>query len=318
MTPTPSSSAVLTIPLTAEAHQQALRFAAAQANLATGKQAYFKTLAVWAVQRYLSWLHLPSAWAVSDSGRPETQALLGVADLILPALGRLECCPLWPGEAAIALPTEALTDRVGYVVVQIGEAEGDEQGELNAVHLLGFAPASAVNVEAGMLDLRSLQPLDQFPDYLYNLKSKPLVHPQQLVNLSNWLQHQFEPEWQKVETLLGCSALVWAFRQTVVVRRAKRLQGWSDQGDLALIVTLLAEHAESFIVHVQVCAVDASASLPSGLRLCILTDAGEVFQEVIAAEMDMFIQYEFTAMVGESFQLELVGERQQSIERFAI
>lgn len=278
------------VPLSTTAHQWARQFAAAQATPQKGKQVYLNTLAVWAVQHYLSWFHIKTEWQQSDSWDDGMRAMFDVADLTLPGLGTLECRPLLPNQAMLPLPI-APGDRIGYVAVQFAE-------QLHEVQLLGFVAASQLAEIPEMLPINSLQPLETLFDCLAELQ--PAISPLPTVHLSQWLQQQFETGWQTVEEILGRRSLSLAFRW-VPVQRAKQIDLAGQP--LALIITLTSV-AEPLALHLQLCSIDEHTPLPAHLRLRILA-AGEVFQEITTAAADRFIQYEFTAEPGETFKIEL-------------
>lgn len=153
----------LTIPLSNTAHNLGRQFAAQQATPEKGMRVYLNTLAVWAVHRYLKYLQIETELPLGDSWNPGLQALLDVADLLVPNLGKLECRPVLPNETVVALPPEVTQDRIGYLAIQFSDRLQDAQ-------LLGFAPAVGVN-PLEELRIAELQPLDTLLDILDQLES---------------------------------------------------------------------------------------------------------------------------------------------------
>jgi hypothetical protein len=161
---------LITVPLGGEAHRLARQFAAEAMQLAAepvrhevGKRVYLNTLAVYAVHSYLTWQTYETDIHQGDSAHPVLRTRIDVADLVIPGLGKLECRPVWEGEMALALPTEATEDRIGYVAVRFGE-------RLDQGKLLGFAPAVDTSNPPNQLALADLQSLDDLIDYLYRLE----------------------------------------------------------------------------------------------------------------------------------------------------
>ena len=101
----------LSIPLTLAAHHQAQLFYQQHPNPLKAKQVYLNTLAVEAVQTYLSWLDIATSLQTSDSCDPIMQTLTDVADLGLPERGRLECRSVLPGAKTCYIPPEVNADR---------------------------------------------------------------------------------------------------------------------------------------------------------------------------------------------------------------
>jgi hypothetical protein len=312
----------LTVPLSATAHHLALQFAAEQANPPKGKQVYLNTLAVWAVQHYLSWLQIETDWAQSQSWQAEFRALWNATDLVLPRFGKIHCCPVLPDEAEIVLMPEQ-HDAIGYIAVQVDSA-------LQQVELLGFFPAIDLAETVEALPLSAFQPLDALFDRLYALEHavEPKTHfapASSLVHLGQWMQQQFEAGWIAVESLFSERSPSFAFRRSGI-RRAKviELNGsefgngeFSDRQSLGLIVTLIPDPIQ-INIHLQLCPLGEQTRLPAQLKLQILTETGDLFREVMSGDADTFIQYEFTGQPGERFGVEVVWQSQGTQMLFVI
>ncbi|MEZ2278372.1 MAG: DUF1822 family protein [Microcoleus sp.] len=153
---------LLEIPLEQTARNLALQFASEQANPQKGKRVYFNTLAVWAVNYFLEWMELETDIDGGDSWHPGMRAVLDVADLVLPGIGKIECCPVMLGETAISLP-EVRENRIAYLAVQFAEP-------FDKVKLLGFIPAVEIVDETEAISLVNLQPIEKLLDYLYEIE----------------------------------------------------------------------------------------------------------------------------------------------------
>ena len=149
---------LLEIPLEQTARNLALQFASEQANPQKGKRVYFNTLAVWAVNYFLEWMELETDIDGGDSWNPAMLAVLDVADLVLPGIGKIECCPVMLGETAISLP-EVRENRIAYLAVGFAEP-------FDKVKLLGFIPAVEIVDETEEISLTNLKPVEELLDYL--------------------------------------------------------------------------------------------------------------------------------------------------------
>ena len=147
----------LIIPLGQESHAKALELAAEQSTpsdsggwraSAIGKRVYLNALAVYGVHSFLQWVEIETDLNMSDSLNLFLSSLLDTADLVLPGIGRLECCPVLPGETACRLVVECQEDLIGYGAVRFGS-------RLDSVQLLGFTPAVDVALEQEELSLGS-------------------------------------------------------------------------------------------------------------------------------------------------------------------
>lgn len=149
---------LLEIPLEETARNLALQFASEQANPQKGKRVYFNTLAVWAVNYFLEWMEMETDIDGGDSWNPALRAVLDVGDLVLPGIGKIECCPVQLGESAIFLP-EVRENRIAYIAVQFAEP-------FDKVKLLGFIPAVEILDETEEIYLTNLKPVEELLDYL--------------------------------------------------------------------------------------------------------------------------------------------------------
>lgn len=158
------------IPLTTEAHETALQFAAEQLTVPRGKKIYLNTLAVYAVHYYLEWAGIETDLSSSDSWHPGLRCLLDTADLVIPNVGKLECCRVLLGETVIYLAPEVTTGRIAYVIVQIDEEY------IGEVKLRGFISGAKVEQlpleQTEELNIEQLlQPLEDLASFLRELKS---------------------------------------------------------------------------------------------------------------------------------------------------
>lgn len=300
MTTSGAKATTMTVPLAAAARQAAMTLAAAQATPERGLRVYLNHLAVWAVQRYLAWLAIPSDRAASESSQAVPQALFDVADLAIPGVGRLECRPLRAGATVLHLPPEVQGDRLGYVGVQLADS-------LQSAELLGFLPAERAG-DREAIPLSELQPLDNL---LARLSAAPqaAVEP---IQLQAWLAGVFDAGWQALGDLLAPPRPGLAWR-SAAVQRAMVL---GCEPPLALCLAVEPEAARVNL-HIYLLPLAAEAILPAALRLQVLTGAGEVFRELTAVAGDRGLQYEFFAEVGEGFAIAVQAGDWQTTLAFA-
>lgn len=291
----------LMVPLGQAARRLAMQFAAEQDTPQKGKQVYLNTLAVYAVHRYLKWLHIETDLGGGDSWHPGRRSLFDVADLVIPNIGKLECRPVLPKETVCWVPEEA-TGRIGYVVVQFSD-------RLETVQLLGFTTIA----RTGEIPLDELRSLDDFVEHLNQLI------PQSKIQLSQWLHNIFTENWQTIEEIFAERRLTLAFRNANV-RRAKIIDLGINLASqqVVLVVTLLPENSQKMGIQLRVYPAGDRAYLPPQLELTILTETGEVFREVTARSADEFIQYEFSGQTGEQFGVRIALGEVSIAETFVI
>jgi len=154
---------LLTVPLELKAHEMARQLAAVQSTVQKGKRVYLNALAVYAVHSYLKWLQIETDLNYSHSFNPAKTTLANVADLVIPGIGSLECCPVLPGETTILLPEEVIENRIGYVGVQFRD-------RLDSVQLLGFAPTFDSSNPPQQIAVAELMPIDALIEQITRLE----------------------------------------------------------------------------------------------------------------------------------------------------
>lgn len=159
-TPTVEFDEHLSIFLSKKAHEYAMLFAAEQQTPAKGKRVYLNTLAVYAVHTYLRSVGIETDLESSHSWNTISRAILDHADLMLPGIGRIECCPVLPGETQFAPPALS-RNTVAYVAVQF-------ENELTAVKLLGYQP-TLESERVSPVKIDSLYPLENLTDFLFRI-----------------------------------------------------------------------------------------------------------------------------------------------------
>ncbi|MEZ2239206.1 DUF1822 family protein [Microcoleus sp.] len=136
----------------------ARKFADSQPNAEKNQQVYRNTLAVLAVNTFVQELRYETDLDAGESWHPVLRMFHNVADLVLPGIGKIECCPVMLGETAISLP-EVRENRIAYLAVGFAEP-------FDKVKLLGFIPAVEIVDETEEISLTNLQPIEELLDYL--------------------------------------------------------------------------------------------------------------------------------------------------------
>ncbi len=209
-----TESLTITMPIVPASQRVAKQFACEQPNQIKAEQVYRNTLAVQLVRDYLEMLGITTALADGLCWNPVGRLCADVADLPIPDFGCLECRPVQPQQVTCEIPPEVWSDRIGYVIVQLDEA--NRQGTL-----LGFVPT----VEQSELALEHLQSLDYLLVHLATLAvdpapvatSVPIPEPVRtmppvvessdavptVIQLQRWLHQVFDQGWQSIEQILG-------------------------------------------------------------------------------------------------------------------
>jgi hypothetical protein len=348
----------LPLPITSAARRKAQEFASQQPTPEKAEQVRLNTLAVHVVNDYLQLIGFPTDLSKSDIWQPLLRLSADVADVFVTGIGRLECRPLQKHRESCYIPPEVLSDRIGYVVVQIDESF------LEAT-VLGFSKT----VTSEELPLNQLQPIEDLIDHLHQpqvieetateAETEPITYTTNTtkVNLSQWLGNIFETGWQAIETLLnqGEPELTIAFRSaesavldselnlrepeletafrsaesTVFdseisapggIKRAKLIDlGMQLAGyTVALIVELTPQSHNRRHILLQVHPTGNQIYLPPLLQLTVLDEFGLVFLEAQARSADNYIQLQFSGLPGEQFSVKVALGEASITEDFVI
>lgn len=338
---TSTHTPLLTVPLNRDAHAWARQFAAEQINPQQGKRVYLNTLAVYAVHTYLRWIRIATDLSQGDSWQLHLQAVLDVADLVIPNIGKLECRPILPEAKVCHLPPETLDQRIGYVGVQF-------QPQLDAVQLLGFVPAIAPSPSPPtQLSLTDFQPLANLAAHLHELRNTPAISISAPVNLGQWLQNTCEAGWQSLEALFGDNLRpAFNFRSDrptpAIVSSDAILESLTGvkRGKLIELGEQPTAHGTVLVVGVnplpdatgpryevllQVFPARDQRFLPPNLQLIVLDETNQPVLDVAGLplmvyshQIDNFIQLLLRGNTGEQFHVRLVLGDVSVTEAFVI
>ena len=185
----------LPIPITQKARDRAREFSAEQPNPERAERVYLNTLAVWVVRDYLQLMAIETHLEAGDSWNPLMRMCADVADLKIDGVGTLECRPLKVPEPSsdpvrsrharvCTIPPEVQAERVGYAIVEIDDAN-------SMATLLGFVKTAG----NGTISLDRLESIDGLLAHIERVG-------QPKIQLTRWLQEQFETDWTDAESLL--------------------------------------------------------------------------------------------------------------------
>ncbi|MGJ3251890.1 MAG: DUF1822 family protein [Elainellaceae cyanobacterium] len=294
------------VPLTLKAHSLAEQFRQQQPNLQHAKRVYLNTLAVYAVNFYLTCLGIETDLEASNSWNLASQVLSDTADLMIRGVGKLECRPVLPDDQICYIPPETRSDRIGYVAVKF-------DSDLEEAAILGFVPSSTT-AEVPLNQLRSLDDLIDYLSQVQQSSQSPVP-----VQLQQWLQNTFESGWQSIEDLFRVQQPALSFRSPDLIQlvpissaglsasRGKLLElRTAPQGEqIALLVGLMVTPNPEMDIWVRLCPVNHHARLPPELEVLILDEADIPVMQAQSRNTEM-IQLKFGGKTGEKFSIRVV------------
>lgn len=126
-------------------------------------------------------------------------------------------------------------------------------------------------------------------------------------NLLQWFDGVFETGWQTVEEILNFeqAEIGYSFRNSVRLSRGKKIDLGMRVGkeSVALIVNLLSETEQEKDITIQVYSMGGENYLPAGIQLIVMDEFGSELDMVESRDADNFIQFSFSAEVGEKFSI---------------
>ncbi|MEG4047339.1 DUF1822 family protein [Microcoleus sp. Pol17_C1] len=145
------------LPIDQQVYNLALGYASEQANLQHGLKIFYNTMTVWAVNYLLGRMNFETLIDKDDDWTVGIESALELADVMLPGIGKIQCCRIDEGETRIIVPAQ--DDRIAYIFVEL-------PGSVEKVKLLGFLPAADIHGDTVEISVTNLQSFDRLSDYL--------------------------------------------------------------------------------------------------------------------------------------------------------
>lgn len=162
----------------------------------------------------------------------------------------------------------------------------------------------------------------------YLRQAAPTQFSQVQVNLSRWLEQIYDASWQAIETFFepNSSSLAFNFRTSsglnaTAIKRAKLIDlGMEIEAQkVVLLVALIPEANQQVSIRVQLHPASSEPCLPANIKLVLLSDRGEIVQQVQARTQDIYVQLKlFDGEVGECFSIQIDLNNYQITENFII
>lgn len=128
--------------------------------------------------------------------------------------------------------------------------------------------------------------------------------------LSQWLEGAFEETWQAIDALInpGAALALSTRNLDLNVKRGKLVDLGVQLGRqaVALLITVAPETEDKLSILVQLHPTGEEKTLPSHLKLTLLSKLGKVLQEVESRHHDNYVQLKsFSGQPGKRFSLEI-------------
>ncbi|MBW4505177.1 MAG: DUF1822 family protein [Scytonematopsis contorta HA4267-MV1] len=300
-----------TIPLSITAHEIADERRKGISNAEKAKQIYLNTLAIYAVNNYLSCMGWETNWSSDNDNNPWMLSLIDLADLEVKNLGKIECRPVLPDAEYLEIPTEVRSDRIAYVAVQFNQS-------LKSATILGFTTQPLAKVH-----LSQLQSVDDLLDYLTAKEQAAKANTK--VNIRQWIEGVITEGWQTVESIFNPQELSLRFARNFCITLAKKFDiGLKVNGTSVALIVKLNEQSQEKLksqseinIVVQIHPLE-SYCLPPALKLVVIDENGEQVDAVISRQKDNWLEIELAAEVDEKFSVEIILGESKVTEEFVV
>jgi hypothetical protein len=200
-------------------------------------------------------------------------------------------------------------------------AELSPQQAQNLIQRLGDATELWPRLEVPFASWAALLSNPTWQQQLYQQRQGITNPVANTVNrLAGWVQGQFDQLWQPAETTLAPQQIAIATRgnrgdSSDRIARVKVLN--LNQGQIALLVSLVPLGETEVRVELQVHPTGDSIYLPGETKLRLLTPDGTDIAEAKATVTET-IRLQFRANYGESFQVEMTCGEEVVLEQFEL
>ncbi len=272
----------LPFPITRAFRRQAQAYAAQYFTQDT-HEIYLNTLSVFVANAYLQLLGFSTNLASPDRWNAACRLWGDASELELVGLGNLECRSISIGQTVVTISPEAWDDRIGYLVIKIATSE-------KVAELVGFLPASSLEIPEAEIVTADLQSINEMIDYLTDLEdfsfSKEFTD-HKITYLRQWLDNIYEADWEP------------AARDLSRTDGEKKI----SLADQVFVLKLTVSQYSDELIGVQVSVRAAGGFLPRGLKVCV-PDEDKIHTETVSEQADLvIIPLEFSC--GEEFWVEL-------------
>lgn len=148
------------------------------------------------------------------------------------------------------------------------------------------------------------------------------------VKLNQWLQYNFDSDWQSLEALLIKNKPVFAtlrgtynIKGEEFIKRCKLIKlGKSDTSqEITLLIAITPEKEDKLEIRVQIYPSQNDTLLPGNLALSLLNEEGEILRQIASGKSNNLLQLpRFRGKVKEQFSLQISLDNFETKESFII
>lgn len=325
-----SNQLAFIIPINGKMFQIAENFSQQQQNQQKSRAVYLNTLAILAVDFYCQCVGIKTEASKSHGLNNIMSSLMNTASLFIKDKGLLECRPVLPKEEFCEIPSEILSERIGYMVVEIDE--GNRQARI-----LGFVES----VENERLPLTKLTSLQDFLIYLHKLPAVELVSEIStnkvdmvevvvnqistgIVKLSKWFEGLLDGGWEAELAIAKDLAISQDISPANETEKRESgaakfiyLQHSSERVLLILRQTRVSQDEVEIVLRLY--PASESIFLLDGIKIALLDESDKSIPQLEKqSKASNWLQLRFKGNVGDKFSLKISLGEDNIIEHFII
>ncbi len=325
-----SNQLAFTIPIDGKMFQIAEKFSQQQQNQQKSRAVYLNTLAILAVDFYCQCVGIKTEASKSHGLDNIMSSLMNTASLFIKDKGLLECRPVLPKEEFCEIPSEVLSERIGYMVVEIDE--GNRQARI-----LGFVES----VENERLPITKLSSLGDFLIYIHKFPAVELVSEIStnkvdmvevavnqistgIVKLSKWFEGLLDGGWEAELAIakdLAISQDIFSANETEKRESSAAkfiyLQHSSERVLLILRQTQVSQDEVEIVLRLY--PASESIFLLDGIKIALLDESNKSIPQLEKqSKASNWLQLRFKGNVGDKFSFKISLGEDNIIEHFII
>jgi hypothetical protein len=318
------------IPIDGKMFQIAEKFSQQQQNKQKSREVYLNTLAILAVDFYCQCIGIKTEASKSNGLDNIMSSLMNTASLFIKDKGLLECRPVLPKEEFCKIPSEVLSERIGYMVAEIDE--GNRQARI-----LGFVES----VENERLPLTKLNSLSDFLIYLHKLQAVEPVAAistnkvdmveatvsqisEGIVKLSKWFEGLLDGGWEAELAVARDLAVSKDISPTNETEKREsgaakfiHLQHPSEPVLLILRQTRVSKDEVEIVLRLY--PASEAIFLLDGIKMALLDEEDKSIPQLEKqSKASNWLQLRFKGNVGDKFSLKISLGEDSLIEHFII
>jgi Protein of unknown function (DUF1822) len=317
------------IPINGKMLQIAEKFSQQQQNKQKSHEVYLNTLAILAVDFYCQCIGIKTETSKSHGLDNIMSSLMNTASLFIKDKGLLECRSVLPKAEFCEIPSEVLSERIGYMVVEIDE-------DNRQARILGFVES----VENERLPLTKLNSLRDFLIYLHKLQAVSVAEistnkvdrlevavnqiSEGIVKLSQWFEGLLDGGWEAelaVAKDLAIPQDISAANETEKIESGAakfiRLQHPSEPVLLILRQTKVSQYEVEIVLRLY--PASESIFLLDGIKMVLLDESEQSIPQLEKqSKASNWLQLRFKGNLGDKFSLKISLGKDSIIEKFII